>query len=78
MGFRCKERAACLVPNCGLALDRCSGRHGGEGSIEESEIFILRRGFLGSAVVWERRFSHGAEGKRGTMCSVAQHFLFFL
>ena len=41
-------------------------RNGGQGSIEETEIFILRPAKLGSDLVGERRFSVGTGGQRGT------------
>ena len=47
-------------------LDGRSGRNGGQGSIEETEIFILRWDLLGSDLVGERRFSVGTGGQRGT------------
>ena len=48
-------------------LDCRLARNGGQGSIEETEIFILRAAFLGFGVVSGRAIFRGGSGKRGPL-----------
>ena len=73
MVLRCKNVTTFLVLKWLPPLDCRLARNGGQGSIEETEIFILRWDFLGFGVVSGRAIFRGGSGKRGTCaCSLGK------